>query len=79
MIIIVIFIIFSTAGFSKVLDKNSYNIFGSSRKTIYVDDDGTVDYIKIQQAIDNASFGDTIFVYDGVYNETIIVDNTNIT
>jgi parallel beta-helix repeat protein len=76
MMILVIFIIFSTAGFSKVLDNNSYNFFGSSRKTIYVNYDGTADYIKIQEAIDNASFGDTIFVYEGVYNETIFVDKT---
>jgi parallel beta-helix repeat protein len=39
---------------------------------IYVDDDGTADYTKIQDAIDNASRGDTVFVYNGVYNESKI-------
>jgi hypothetical protein len=31
-------------------------------RTIYVDDDGGADYTNIQDAIDNASEGDTIFV-----------------
>jgi len=37
---------------------------------LYVDDDGTADYTSIQDAIDAASSGDTIYVYDGVYYET---------
>ena len=41
----------------------------SINKTIYVDDDGGADYTKIQDAIDNASDGDTIFVYEGLYFE----------
>mgnify|MGYP000737020539 CR=1 FL=1 len=38
--------------------------------TIYVPDD----YPTIQQAIDNASNGDTIKVYDGVYYENLVID-----
>ena len=49
-------------------------------KTIYVDDDaeppydGTQEhpYRHIQDAVDNASMGDTIFVYSGYYKETLI-------
>ena len=50
---------------------------------IYVDDDnisGPWDgskeypYQHIQDAIDNASNGDTIFVYNGTYNEDIVID-----
>jgi parallel beta-helix repeat protein len=44
--------------------------------TIYVDDDGGADYTKIQDAIDNASKGDTIFVYQGTYYENIVIDKT---
>jgi len=40
---------------------------------IYVDDDGGADYIHIQDAIDNATAGDTIIVYNGTYNENIVV------
>jgi len=43
-------------------------------KTIYVDDDGGADYKKIQDAIDNASEGDTIFVYNGTYYENLVVN-----
>jgi parallel beta-helix repeat protein len=49
--------------------------FGDSRAVILVDDDGDGDYSNIQDAIDNASEGDTIEVYSGTYTETdIIVD-----
>ncbi|MDW5555678.1 PKD domain-containing protein, partial [Methanosarcina sp.] len=37
-------------------------------KTWYVDDSGGVDYTDIQAAVNNASFGDTIFVYNGTYD-----------
>ena len=46
---------------------------GSSNNIIYVDDDGGADYTKIQDAINNATDGDIIFVYNGTYNENIIV------
>jgi len=46
------------------------------KDTIYVDDDGTADYTKIQDAIDNASDGDTIIVFSGTYNESIKIDKS---
>lgn len=42
-------------------------------KTIYVDDDGGADYTTIQDAINAAESGDTIFVYGGKYNENISI------
>jgi len=47
-----------------------------SGKTITVDDDGEADYSIIQDAIDNASKGDTIRVFEGVYNENIIINKS---
>lgn len=48
----------------------------SSNNIIYVDDDGTADYTRIQDAIDNASDGDTIYVYSGNYDENIAIENS---
>jgi len=53
----------SSVGFSIAVTNN----------TIYVDDDGTADYTSIQDAINMAKNGDTIYVYDGVYRETILI------
>ena len=40
--------------------------------TIYVNDDGTADYTSIQNAIENASIGDTVYVYSGTYIDDYI-------
>ncbi len=45
-----------------------------SASTIYVDDSGGYDFTSIQQAIDNSSNGDTVFVYSGTYNENITIN-----
>ncbi len=42
--------------------------------TIYVDDDGGQDYTSIQDAIDNASTGDKIIVYNGTFQDQLWID-----
>ena len=44
----------------------------ASARTIYVPDD----YAKIQWAVDNASYGDTIFVRNGTYIENVVVNKS---
>ncbi|MCK5109607.1 MAG: right-handed parallel beta-helix repeat-containing protein, partial [Methanosarcinales archaeon] len=53
---------------------------GAAATTWYVDDGGGdgVDFTKIQDAVDAASARDTIYVYDGVYNEHVAI-STSIT
>ena len=71
-------------------DYNYNNLFFSNNRRIeiqydiYVNDDAEPEWYDgnhvktIQEGINNASCGDTIFVYNGTYNENIIVDKTNI-
>ena len=41
--------------------------------TLYVGGSGPNNYTKIQDAIDNASDGDIIFVYSGMYSENVVI------
>lgn len=54
----------------------SFSIAHSTNTIIYVDDDGTADYTSIQAAINAATDGDTIFVYEGTYRETLFIDKS---
>lgn len=47
-----------------------------SGRTITVDDDGGAEYERIQDAIDESMDGDIIRVWDGVYNENVIVNKS---
>ena len=49
---------------------------GTIKNIIYVGGSGPGNYSSIQSAIDNASEGDTIFVYNGTYYENVIVNKT---
>ena len=51
------------------------NFVESTRGNIlYVGGNGSGNYTKIQDAVDNASSGDTIFVYNGTYYEHIAIN-----
>lgn len=65
-------------GNNDIIDNHVNLIFSNENllnlRTLYVDDDGGVDYSRIQDAINNASDGDNIYVYSGIYFENIQIN-----
>ncbi len=49
---------------------------GVEGRTITVDDDGGADYERIQDAIDSSEDGDTVRVWEGVYEENVVVNRS---
>jgi len=74
--IILLFVFMSinpSSAFNNV-NKSSFPVSGGN--TLYVGGNGPDNYTRIQDAIDNASSGDTIFVYTGIYHESIVINKT---
>jgi len=47
-----------------------------NRNTLYVGGTGPGNYSTIQSAINSANLGDTVFVYNGTYNENVVVNQS---
>jgi len=71
-ILFVVMSISSSTGFN--LEKKS--TIPLNGKTLYVGGSGPNNYTKIQDAIDDSSDGDTVFVYNGTYNENVVVNKS---
>jgi parallel beta-helix repeat protein len=46
-------------------------VLSTNNNTLFVGGEGPGNYSKIQDAIDNASEGDTVYVFEGVYHEAV--------
>ena len=80
-IIIIIFLFIGSnvvSGFNIQLKNTTYPLITGSSNTLYVGGTGEGNYTKIQDAIDNASDGDTVFVYNdsSPYNENVNVNKS---
>jgi len=59
-----------------VMGSNEYFVENLDGNILYVGGTGPGNYSKIQDAIDNAYEGDTIYVYSGIYFENVVVDKS---
>ncbi len=64
-------LVFLPAGQSN--DESNSLVASSNGNTLYVGGSGPSNYTKIQDAIDNSSDDDTVFVYHGVYLENLLI------
>jgi len=66
--------------FSVTAQNNEKTLLPTSNGNwLYVGGSGPGNYTKIQDAIDNTSVGDTVFIYSGTYNETIVIKKNQLT
>ena len=71
---IVFFLVISSVPYSILSNEISTDTFGGN--ILYVGGSGLGNYSSIQNAVDNASDGDTVFVYNGTYNEFILIEKS---
>ena len=63
------------SGFNIQINDSEKNSRGN---ILYVGGSGPGNYSKIQDAIDDASDGDTVFVFNGIYYENVWIDEKSI-
>jgi len=68
---IILLLIFITTNLAPIY--SSSPSLAVSRGILYVGGNGPGNYTSIQAAVDNASDGDTVYVYPGIYDEHVLI------
>jgi parallel beta-helix repeat protein len=78
LLVVGIFLVFIGTGILPTVaqDIKNQSQITSAGNWLYVGGGGSGNYSKIQDAIDNASDNDTIYVYSGMYNENIVINKS---
>ncbi len=71
-----IILLFVGIAYAPAMAQNTEKSLPASRGWLYVGGSGPGNYTRIQDAIDHASWRDTVYVYNGMYNERIIINKT---
>ena len=76
--VFLLFLSVSVIPLSGTTDVKQITMSTNSGDTLYVGGNGTGNYSKIQDAIDNASDGDTVYVYDdsSPYYENVVLNKS---
>ena len=76
-----ILLLFVTASIVSALNANPSQNSTSAKlgSWLYVGGSGAGNYTRIQDALDNASTGDVVYVYSGTYNENIVIETEGLT
>jgi parallel beta-helix repeat protein len=75
-IIFLLICTFSIPSFGKSIIEQKPNFILSNGNTLYVGGTGPGNYTKIQDAVENSTSGDTVFVYSNTYYECILLSNS---
>jgi len=74
--VIILFLSINIVPSASTIFLRKYSMLNYNGNTLYVGGTGPGNYTKIQDAIDNASDGDIVFIYSGFYHESIIINKS---
>ncbi len=77
-LVICSFVFFLLTSMVTISEESDGGFSGCKGITLYVGGTGAGNYSTIQSAIDAASSGDTVFVYNGIYYENVVLNKDDI-
>lgn len=74
--VLIAIILFLFINIQNVLATENIEIYNSSNNILYVGGTGPGNYTKIQDALNDSTNGDIVFVYNGFYDENLLIENS---